>query len=460
MVEIPQGEKIVKEGERNTKVYFLIRGEVSLYSGGQHILNLRRKGDIFGERSIISDYSSLNTVIAETPVRVFYIKSRDICSATDIGNDEFHNFLYRLFALIMTDKLSLTTNKAEKYEIAQNKLLEEIAEHKRAKERLLESERKYRSLIESAPEPVVVMKGENIVYANPEAVRNIEYSENELRKMSFYDLIAPPDLDESMDRYENRKKGAADASFELRLVTKSKEVRWAMATAVEMEWEGDPAFLYFLNDITERKEAEEKLKDKQQTLSAIMNASPDTIALHDTEGTFLDCNETLARRHNRPKAEIIGSNLFEMVSPEVAKARRRQFEKIVETGKPQRNEYELDGVWLDVSGFPIFNEEGKTTRIACIIRDVTEYKQAAAERERLIAELKSTLDEVKKLSGLLPICASCKKVRDDKGYWNRIESYIEKHSEAQFSHGVCPECAEKLYGDTDWYKKLKKKDKL
>lgn len=67
------------------------------------------------------------------------------------------------------------------------------------------------------------------------------------------------------------------------------------------------------------------------------------------------------------------------------------------------------------------------------------------ERENLILELTEALSKVKKLSGMLPICASCKKIRDDKGYWNQIESYIGDHSEAEFSHGICPDCAKKLY---------------
>jgi HAMP domain-containing protein len=67
------------------------------------------------------------------------------------------------------------------------------------------------------------------------------------------------------------------------------------------------------------------------------------------------------------------------------------------------------------------------------------------ERQRLINELKKALSEVKTLSGLLPICAHCKKIRDDKGYWNQIESYIHKHSDAKFSHGMCPDCFKQLY---------------
>ncbi len=78
-------------------------------------------------------------------------------------------------------------------------------------------------------------------------------------------------------------------------------------------------------------------------------------------------------------------------------------------------------------------------------KEINTRKQAQLEKEKLIKELRENLDKVKLLSGLLPICASCKKIRDDKGYWRQIELYIHDHSEANFSHGICPECAKKLY---------------
>jgi len=77
----------------------------------------------------------------------------------------------------------------------------------------------------------------------------------------------------------------------------------------------------------------------------------------------------------------------------------------------------------------------------------TEQMKAEEERKKLISRLQETLGKVRKLSGLLPICASCKKIRDDKGYWNQMEAYIRDHSEAEFSHGICPECFKKLYPD-------------
>ncbi len=84
-------------------------------------------------------------------------------------------------------------------------------------------------------------------------------------------------------------------------------------------------------------------------------------------------------------------------------------------------------------------------------RNLDHRIEAEKQREILIQDLKNALAEVKKLGGLLPICSHCKKIRDDKGYWNQIELYIHEHSEAEFSHSICPECAKKHFPDIDIY---------
>jgi hypothetical protein len=86
-------------------------------------------------------------------------------------------------------------------------------------------------------------------------------------------------------------------------------------------------------------------------------------------------------------------------------------------------------------------------RTCLIIRDITERAAAEAERERLIKELQEALGRVKSLSGLLPICASCRKIRDEAGAWHNLEAYIRNHTEADFSHGICPDCRRILYPD-------------
>jgi DNA-binding response OmpR family regulator len=81
------------------------------------------------------------------------------------------------------------------------------------------------------------------------------------------------------------------------------------------------------------------------------------------------------------------------------------------------------------------------------IRYAIERKRAQTERERLIAELQSALASIKILRLLLPICASCKRIRNDQGYWQHLESYISQHSDAKFTHGICPECAKKYFAE-------------
>lgn len=119
------------------------------------------------------------------------------------------------------------------------------------------------------------------------------------------------------------------------------------------------------------------------------------------------------------------------------------------------NEHRLlckDGsyLWiLDRGKIFSWTEEGKPLRVVGTHTDIHVRKEAELENQRLVLELSNALDKVNLLSGFLPICASCKNIRDDKGYWNQIESYISEHSEAEFSHAICPACTQKLYPGLD-----------
>lgn len=102
-------------------------------------------------------------------------------------------------------------------------------------------------------------------------------------------------------------------------------------------------------------------------------------------------------------------------------------------------------IWCLVIGLAVFFLY-REARHEIILR-----KKAEEQRDKLISDLEKTLSEVKTLRGFLPICSYCKQIRDDKGYWNQVESYIYKHSDAEFSHGICPECAKKYYPEMDLY---------
>ena len=156
-----------------------------------------------------------------------------------------------------------------------------------------------------------------------------------------------------------------------------------------------------------------------------------------------------------------------------AAAKRRQRVQVIDARK--------DPLWADSPtakagifaylGYPLFWPDGEVFGTICAVdikenkwgkqyesllqtfKDAIEMHLALANTldslEKKNQELERTISEVKTLRGLLPICASCKKIRDDKGYWNQIDNYIEKHSEVEFSHGLCPDCAKKLYPDFD-----------
>ncbi len=113
--------------------------------------------------------------------------------------------------------------------------------------------------------------------------------------------------------------------------------------------------------------------------------------------------------------------------------------------------------WIEHICQPVFSPDGRYLGRRASNRDITSRKAVEAEKEKLIVKLQEALENIDTLSGLLPICANCKKIRDDRGYWNQIESYVSKHSKAAFSHSMCPECADKIYGDQDWYKKRDRK---
>jgi PAS domain S-box-containing protein len=131
--------------------------------------------------------------------------------------------------------------------------------------------------------------------------------------------------------------------------------------------------------------------------------------------------------------------------------KRKIFKEIIEdVGSVQKFESTWkrpDGSIIHVSenAIAVRGDDGKLNYYEGMAEDITERKSVEKERERLISELQQAMKEVQALSGLLPICASCKKIRDDSGYWNQLESFIEHRATVQFSHGICPDCMQKLY---------------
>lgn len=106
-------------------------------------------------------------------------------------------------------------------------------------------------------------------------------------------------------------------------------------------------------------------------------------------------------------------------------------------------------IYYEIISSALKNARGEIVAGIEAVRDITERKTSELEKENLIAQLKESLEKINTLKGLIPMCAWCKKIRDDKGYWNQVEQYVEEHTEALFTHGICPDCIEKVKNEED-----------
>ena len=202
-----------------------------------------------------------------------------------------------------------------------------------------------------------------------------------------------------------------------------------------------------LDEIDRRKKTEDILRTSEEKYRLLFEQSRDAIVIVTSDGRFIDVNPAYERLLGYCRDEINELTAENMWCD--GKERNRWKEVMEEKGFVI--DYECRQCRKD--GTEIITHLTSTQRretdgriiYQSICRDITPRKRIEAEREQLIADLQKALAEVKTLSGMLPICASCKRIRDDQGYWQQIDSYITAHSETQFSHGVCPECAKVLY---------------
>jgi len=207
-------------------------------------------------------------------------------------------------------------------------------------------------------------------------------------------------------------------------------------------------------DITKRKRVEEALRESELKFRSVTQSAKDAIISANANGIITSCNKAFQHLFGYEKQEIIGQPLTVLMPGSFVESHKRALENHVKTGESRviGQTVELAGLTKGGLEFPLELsistwKVGGEIYYTGIIRDISKRKQIEEERNQLIKRLQDSLAKIKTLSGMLPICASCKKIRDDKGYWNQIETYIHNHSEAQFSHGICPECAKKLYPD-------------
>ncbi len=194
----------------------------------------------------------------------------------------------------------------------------------------------------------------------------------------------------------------------------------------------------------------DELRESEKRYRFFFENANDLIQVVDTDGRFLFVNNLWSETLGYSLDEARAMRIFDIIDGGCRKNCRTIFDNLMKGEKlpPVETVFVArDGRKLHVEGrcTPRYIDDDQPAELLGIFRDVTERNRLEKERERLISELKDALAQVRTLEGFLPICASCKKIRDDKGYWNQIENYIKDHSLVQFSHGICPECMTELY---------------
>lgn len=198
----------------------------------------------------------------------------------------------------------------------------------------------------------------------------------------------------------------------------------------------------------------ELLESSEERFRSVVQTANDAIINVNSRGEIVFWNRRAEAIFGYSMDEIIGKPLTTLMPERFLESHQKSMKSVVVTGqgKLMGQTVELVGLKKEGGEFPVeLSLATWRTKedlfFTGVVRDITHRKRAEEERERIIRELQEALAKVKTLSGLIPICASCKKIRDDKGYWGQIESYIQDHSEAEFSHGICPDCMKKLYPD-------------
>lgn len=275
-------------------------------------------------------------------------------------------------------------------------ILIDITERKKAEETLKESEEKYRLLVENANECIIVAQDGMVKLANPKMSEISSYSNEELTSKSFVEFLHPADREMVMQHHVRRLQGEeTPMNYTLRAVTKSGGIKWLENNGVIIDWEGKPATLNFLTDITDRKEAEDQLR----FLSSISEQVSDSIITTDVNFQITYINKAAEELFGYRREELIGQSPYILNAEPLAEEIQNEIYRIVGLGES------YSGTWLnrrkdgttffcEVKVSPMRDETGQTYGYIGIQRDVTDQRRAEERLQTYQNQLRSVASKL------------------------------------------------------------------
>ncbi len=310
----------------------------------------------------------------------------------------------------------------------------------------------YRDLCNNATDLIQsVIPNGHFKYVNNTWLRVLGYTRREVAKMTIFDIIHSDEIEHCQRLFNSVMSGEDVGLVTTTFVTKNGQ-NIIVEGSVNCNFIGDkPVYTRAVfRDITRRKQVEEALEESEGKWRSLVGTTDDTIQIVDKNSVIRYINRTIPP--TTPEG-VIGNTVYKYVSEAHHDVMREALKRVYKTGEPDSYEITLDmsninpeigTLWFNTKVVPIIIDK-EVTDVIMIATNITERKQIEEEREQLIQELQETLKEVRTLSGLLPICAWCKKLRDDDGYWKSVEQYIGERTKAEFTHGMCPECLNKYF---------------
>jgi PAS domain S-box-containing protein len=224
----------------------------------------------------------------------------------------------------------------------------------------------------------------------------------------------------------------------------------------------------FMEDenITQKNGEEITCQEHREELQIIFDAVPAWIFYKDKENRFLRVNRAFCDIMEMSREELEGRSLYELYPRDQAEAYWKDDKEVMASGKPKRDilesmDHKSGRLWVRTDKIPYRNAQGVIIGTIGFSIEITaqknmedelraayeEEQQLRLEHEQLADQLRSALKRIRTLDSLLPVCAVCKKIRDENGHWHHMVSYISSRTDTQFSHGYCPECAQKAMAD-------------